>query len=71
MMIKNINSNIRNKNSQNFWDVSSLSQAYVFYKLSQISVKQRKVKLRNKHSNEAGDPCEAFFKKMECSVDPT
>jgi len=35
------------------------------------SVKQRKVKLRNKHSNEAGDPCEAFFKKMECSVDPT
>uniref|UniRef100_UPI0030011690 hypothetical chloroplast RF1 n=1 Tax=Senegalia pennata TaxID=1341699 RepID=UPI0030011690 len=30
--------NIRNTNSQNFCDVSSLSQAYVFYKLSQIQV---------------------------------
>nr|YP_010401762.1 hypothetical protein RF1 [Mimosa diplotricha]UQU69298.1 hypothetical protein RF1 [Mimosa diplotricha]UQV94541.1 hypothetical protein RF1 [Mimosa diplotricha var. inermis] len=36
--IKNSNSNIRNKNSQNFCDVSSLSQAYVFYKLSQTQV---------------------------------
>nr|YP_009777570.1 Ycf1 [Senegalia catechu]YP_009777590.1 Ycf1 [Senegalia catechu]QJF59433.1 Ycf1 [Senegalia catechu]QJF59453.1 Ycf1 [Senegalia catechu] len=30
--------NIRNTNSQNFCDVSSLSQAYVFYKLSQTQV---------------------------------
>ena len=32
------NSNLFNKNSQIFCDVSSLSQAYVFYKLSQIRV---------------------------------
>nr|ANY60424.1 photosystem I assembly protein Ycf1 [Maesa montana] len=30
--------NIRNKNSQNFGELSSLSQAYVFYKLSQPKV---------------------------------
>nr|QXO89476.1 Ycf1 [Caesalpinia pulcherrima] len=30
--------NISNRNSQNFCDVSSLSQAYVFYKLSQAQV---------------------------------
>nr|YP_009642734.1 hypothetical chloroplast RF1 [Medicago biflora]QCO74221.1 hypothetical chloroplast RF1 [Medicago biflora] len=30
-----------NMNSQNSWDVSSLSQAYVFYKLSQIKVSNR------------------------------
>nr|YP_009772142.1 Ycf1 [Chamaecrista mimosoides]QIT03010.1 Ycf1 [Chamaecrista mimosoides] len=30
--------NISNRNSQNFCDVSSLSQAYVFYKLSQTQV---------------------------------
>nr|WBU15029.1 hypothetical protein RF1 [Pterolobium punctatum] len=30
--------NISNRNSQNFCDVSSLSQAYVFYKLSQVQV---------------------------------
>nr|YP_009568907.1 hypothetical protein RF1 [Marcgravia coriacea]QBC67932.1 hypothetical protein RF1 [Marcgravia coriacea] len=30
--------NIFNKNSQNFYDLSSLSQAYVFYKLSQTHV---------------------------------
>nr|YP_009382934.1 hypothetical protein RF1 [Adenanthera microsperma]APA32785.1 hypothetical protein RF1 [Adenanthera microsperma] len=30
--------NINNRNSQNFCDVSSLSQAYVFYKLSQTRV---------------------------------
>nr|UZX49698.1 hypothetical protein RF1 [Eurya rubiginosa var. attenuata] len=30
--------NISNKNSQNFYDLSSLSQAYVFYKLSQTQV---------------------------------
>ena len=30
--------NIRNTNSQNFCDVSSLSQAYVFFKLSQTQV---------------------------------
>nr|YP_009657396.1 hypothetical chloroplast RF1 [Medicago monspeliaca]QCO74373.1 hypothetical chloroplast RF1 [Medicago monspeliaca] len=39
--------NITNMNSQNSWDVSSLSQAYVFYKLSQIQVSKRyKFKLR-------------------------
>nr|YP_010620520.1 hypothetical chloroplast RF1 [Kirganelia reticulata]WAX37581.1 hypothetical chloroplast RF1 [Kirganelia reticulata] len=32
------NRNLFNKNSQNFCDVSSLSQAYVFYKLSQTRV---------------------------------
>ena len=36
--IKKSNCNIRNTNSQNFCDVSSLSQAYVFYKLSQTQV---------------------------------
>nr|UXR13357.1 hypothetical chloroplast RF1 [Polyspora hainanensis]WQM48645.1 hypothetical chloroplast RF1 [Polyspora axillaris] len=30
--------NISNKNSQNFFDLSSLSQAYVFYKISQTQV---------------------------------
>nr|YP_009770142.1 Ycf1 [Cassia brewsteri]QIT00844.1 Ycf1 [Cassia brewsteri] len=36
--IKNSICNISNMNSQNFCDVSSLSQAYVFYKLSQTQV---------------------------------
>nr|ATO58853.1 hypothetical chloroplast RF19 [Styphnolobium japonicum f. violaceum] len=36
--IKKSISNIRNTNSQNSCDVSSLSQAYVFYKLSQTQV---------------------------------
>nr|CUR05483.1 ycf1 [Acacia puncticulata]CUR05503.1 ycf1 [Acacia puncticulata] len=36
--IKKSNCNIRNMNSQNFCDVSSLSQAYVFFKLSQTQV---------------------------------
>nr|CUR04392.1 ycf1 [Acacia longispinea]CUR04412.1 ycf1 [Acacia longispinea]CUR04482.1 ycf1 [Acacia longispinea]CUR04502.1 ycf1 [Acacia longispinea] len=36
--IKKSNCNIRNTNSQNFCDVSSLSQAYVFFKLSQTQV---------------------------------
>nr|CUR00485.1 ycf1 [Acacia andrewsii]CUR00505.1 ycf1 [Acacia andrewsii] len=36
--IKKSTCNIRNKNSQNFCDVSSLSQAYVFFKLSQTQV---------------------------------
>nr|YP_010687960.1 photosystem I assembly protein Ycf1 [Pterodon emarginatus]WBR37393.1 photosystem I assembly protein Ycf1 [Pterodon emarginatus] len=36
--IKNSTYNIRNTNSQNSCDVSCLSQAYVFYKLSQIQV---------------------------------
>nr|YP_010834472.1 Ycf1 protein [Adonis mongolica]WFQ81827.1 Ycf1 protein [Adonis mongolica] len=36
--IKKPISNIRNKNSQNFCDLSSLSQAYVFFKLSQTKV---------------------------------
>nr|YP_009127417.1 hypothetical chloroplast RF19 [Haematoxylum brasiletto]AHY33032.1 hypothetical chloroplast RF19 [Haematoxylum brasiletto] len=35
---KSKNWNISNRNSQNFCDVSSLSQAYVFYKLSQAQV---------------------------------
>nr|ATO88890.1 hypothetical chloroplast RF1 [Vachellia tortilis subsp. raddiana]ATO88972.1 hypothetical chloroplast RF1 [Vachellia tortilis subsp. raddiana] len=42
--------NIRNTNSQNFCDVSSLSQAYVFYKLSQtkiINLYKYKYKLRS------------------------
>nr|YP_009661897.1 hypothetical chloroplast RF1 [Mimosa pudica]QCT83242.1 hypothetical chloroplast RF1 [Mimosa pudica] len=43
--IKNSNSNIRNKNSQNFWDVSSLSQAYVFYKFSQINLYKYQINL--------------------------
>lgn len=36
--IKNALSNIRNKNAKAFCDLSSLSQAYVFYKLSQTQV---------------------------------
>nr|CUR07846.1 ycf1 [Acacia uncinella]CUR07866.1 ycf1 [Acacia uncinella] len=36
--IKKSTCNIRNTNSQNFCDVSSLSQAYVFFKLSQTQV---------------------------------
>nr|WRK68093.1 hypothetical chloroplast RF1 [Microcos paniculata] len=36
--IKNSLSNIRNKNPKAFCDLSSLSQAYVFYKLSQTQV---------------------------------
>nr|YP_010962692.1 hypothetical protein RF1 [Senna candolleana]WNI02232.1 hypothetical protein RF1 [Senna candolleana] len=36
--IKNLICNISNMTSQNFCDVSSLSQAYVFYKLSQTQV---------------------------------
>nr|WRW11285.1 Ycf1 protein [Kostermansia malayana] len=36
--IKNSLSNIRNKNAKAFCDLSSLSQAYVFYKLSQTQV---------------------------------
>nr|CUR00576.1 ycf1 [Acacia anthochaera]CUR00596.1 ycf1 [Acacia anthochaera] len=36
--IKKSTCNIRNMNSQNFCDVSSLSQAYVFFKLSQTQV---------------------------------
>ena len=36
--IKNLLSNIRNKNPKTFCDLSSLSQAYVFYKLSQTQV---------------------------------
>nr|CUR01117.1 ycf1 [Acacia blakelyi]CUR01137.1 ycf1 [Acacia blakelyi] len=36
--IKKSTCNIRNPNSQNFCDVSSLSQAYVFFKLSQTQV---------------------------------
>nr|QXO89891.1 Ycf1 [Erythrostemon hughesii] len=40
--------NISNRNSQNFCDVSSLSQAYVFYKLSQAQViNLSKYKLRS------------------------
>nr|QXO89974.1 Ycf1 [Erythrostemon pannosus] len=40
--------NISNRNSQNFCDVSSLSQAYVFYKLSQTQViNLSKYKLRS------------------------
>nr|UVW93675.1 Ycf1 [Impatiens balsamina] len=33
-------SNILNKNSQNFYDLTSLSQAYVFYKLSKIPARK-------------------------------
>nr|UDH54495.1 hypothetical protein RF1 [Anemone patens subsp. multifida] len=36
--IKKLISNISNQNSQIFCDLSSLSQAYVFYKLSQVQV---------------------------------
>nr|YP_010010877.1 hypothetical chloroplast RF19 [Medicago archiducis-nicolai]QOI00498.1 hypothetical chloroplast RF19 [Medicago archiducis-nicolai] len=48
MSIIEKSSNITNMNSQNSWDVSSLSQAYVFYKLSQIQV-SNPYKFKNKN----------------------
>nr|YP_010566049.1 hypothetical protein RF1 [Medicago rugosa]UZC30759.1 hypothetical protein RF1 [Medicago rugosa] len=53
---------ITNMNSQNSWDVSSLSQAYVFYKLSQIQVSNGyKFKLRSIFES----PGRSFFLKNE------
>nr|YP_010565947.1 hypothetical protein RF1 [Medicago rotata]UZC30531.1 hypothetical protein RF1 [Medicago rotata] len=54
--------NITNMNSQNSWDVSSLSQAYVFFKLSQIQVSNGyKFKLRSIFES----PGRSFFLKKE------
>nr|YP_010173545.1 hypothetical chloroplast RF1 [Medicago coronata]QSJ48724.1 hypothetical chloroplast RF1 [Medicago coronata] len=54
--------NIRNMNSQNSWDVSYLSQAYVFYKLSQIQLSNG---YKFKLSSIFESPGRSFFLKNE------
>lgn len=62
MSIIDKSGNITNMNSQNSWDVSSLSQDYVLYKLSQIQVSNGyKFKLRSIFES----PGRSFFLKNE------